>query len=308
MRTLLLAALLVGRCAYASAQSAIVGDAWILGKVSVGTTTAGARFFVLASSSTEVPFQVSGVDLTPFIRVGRDGTVGLSTYSAAHLDASGTADSADMGLMLRSGDLYGAGGGRVQIAMGANGSTSRRHTFTTVHVDSTALNSLDMRIWTPDAGTAADVATMTAASLVSSTAAFAGGVHVMPVGAPTVELTVSNGLSTGGGTLHAASVVTPSSRRLKSDVSYLAPTDEEAALARVRGLRHASFRYMKRKGAGYARDGRGPVRRGLIYEEAPDAIKGPAESLSLQQRLVESELAFKALARKLEALEREAAR
>lgn len=307
-RLLLAVGLCLGATTSAWSQSAIVGDAWILGKVSVGTTTADARFYVLASSSTEAPFQVSGVDLTPFLRVARDGTVGLSTTSAAHLDVSGSADSSDIALMLRSGDLYGVGAGRIQLAPGANGSTNRRHTITTVHASSTGFNSIDMRVWTPDAGSAADVATMTVASLVTSTSTFAAAVHVMPVGAPQAELTVSNGLSTGGGTIHVLSQVTPSSRKIKSDISYLDPSEEEAALECVRGLRHATFRYMKRKGPGFARDSRAPLRRGLIYEEAPESIKGPFDSLSLDQRLAESELAFKALARKLEALEREAGR
>ncbi len=308
MRRSLLALLLTVLAASASAQSAIVGDAWILGKVSVGTTTADARFYVLASSAAEVPFQISGVDLTPFLRVSRDGTVGLSTYSAAHLDVWGMADSADVAMMLRSGDAYGASAGRVQLAMGANGTTNRRHTITSLHTSSTGFNSVDMRVWTPDAGSAADVATMTVASLVTSTAAFAAGVHVMPVGSPQAELTISNGLSTGGGTLHVLNSVTPSSRRIKSAISYLDPAEEDAALARVKDLRHVNFRYMKRKGAGFARDGRAPLRRGLIYEEAPDTVKGPYDSLSLDQRVVDSELAFKALARKLEALEKEVGR
>lgn len=305
MRALLLAAVLLAHARAASAQSAIVGDAWILGKVSVGTTTADARFYVLASSATEAPFQISGVDLTPFLRVGKDGTVGLSTASTARLDVAGMGDAGDVAVMLRSGDHLNASSGRVQLAMGANGSTSRRHTITTVHASSTGFNSIDMRVWTPDAGSAAAVATMTVASLVTSTSAFESGVHVMPVGSPQAELTVSNGLSAGGGTLHAADSVTPSSRYIKSDIRYLDPQEGEAALSRVRALRHAAFRYMKRKGAGYARDARSPLRRGLIYEETPDEIKGPFESLSLDQRLADSELAFQALTRRLEALSRE---
>jgi hypothetical protein len=302
-------ALLLGNAGSAFAQSAIIGDAWILGKVSVGTTTVtDARFYVLASSATEVPFRVSGVDLTPFLRVSRDGTVGLSTYSAAHLDVSGSADGSDIAVMLRSGNLAGSGTDRTQIAFGANGSTSRRHTITSVHTDSTSANVLNFQIWEPGAGSAATLATMTVVSLVTSSQAFLGAVHVMPVGAPQAQLTISNGASTGGGTLHAANWVTSSSRKLKRDIAYLDAGDEDRALEEVRALKHVRFRYMRQRGGRLVRDSRAIMRRGLIFEESPDAIKGPFDSLSLDQRLVESEMAFKAMARRLEALETEAAR
>lgn len=310
MRALLLAGVITAcTVLQAAAQSSIVGDAWVLGEVTVGTTTtADARFYVLASSSTEVPFQVSGVDLTPFLRVGRDGTVGLSTYSAAHLDVSGSADSGDIALMLRSGDLQGASVGRVQLAFGANGSTNRRHTVSSVHSDSTSANALNFQIWEPSAGSAASAATMTVVSLVTSSQSFRGGVHVRPWGAPQAELTISNGSSTGGGTLHVAQSVTPSSRRRKQDIRYLDASEEDAGLEKLRGLRHVRFRYMRQRGERFVRDSRAPLREGLLYEEAPESIRGPYESLNLDQRLLESELAFKALARRLEALEKEAGR
>lgn len=309
MSLLALAALICGLAGEASAQSTIIGDAWILGKTVVGTTTVdNARFTVLAASATETPFQVSGVDLTPFLKVAKDGKVGLSTSPAARLDVSGAADASDIAAFLRSGNLSGEGTSRVQLALGVNGSTDRRHTISSVHLDSTAANSIDLRIWTPAAGSASSLPTMTVASLATSTAGFAGGVHVMPVGGPQVELTVSNGSAAGGGTIHVLNQVTPSSRAIKRDIAYLDAREEDAALERMRSLRHVSFRYMKQNGDRYVRDGRSPLRRGLIYEEAPEPIKGPFDSLSLDQRLVESELAFKALARRLEAIEREAGR
>lgn len=308
MRRLLLAALLSIPAAKAAAQTAIVGDAWIIGPVMVGTTTAASsRLHVAASSATEVPFQVSGVDLTPFLRVAKDGKVGMSTYSAANLDVNGAGDSSNTALMLQSGNLYQGGTTRVQLAFGQNGTTDRRHAIASVHSDSTTHNSLDFLIWSPDAGTTS-LATMTVLSLVtiSSTAAIEASVHVRPVGDPKHELVVSDGNSTGGGTIHVAAQASPSSRDWKRDIAYLGPAEEAAAYANERGLKHVSFRYAKLKGARFVRNSRAPIRRGLIYEDSPAEVRGPGETLSLDQRLLETELAFKEFARKLEAAEREA--
>jgi hypothetical protein len=297
------AAVLLALCGTARAQTAIVGDAWIEGRVLVGTTTA-ARMTVAASSTTSVPFQVSGVDLTPFLRVGADGTVGFSTYSAAHMDAAGSADDGAIGLELRSGNWYGSSG-RTQIAFGAAGTTNERHAIDSVHLSSTAHNSLDFRVWTPDAGTTS-IATMTVLSLVTvaSVTTPSGSVHVRPYGDPEVELVVSDGGTTGGGTIHVANQVTPSSRALKTDISYLTEADRLQAYEDVKNLRHVSFRY-KHAGDGFWARRRRPVHRGLLYEEAPASLRGPGDGLVMDQRLLESELALQELAKKLETLDKE---
>lgn len=295
----------------AGAQTAIVGDAWIIGPVMVGTTTAASsRLHVVASSATAVPFQISGVDLTPFLRVAKDGKVGMSTYSAANLDVNGAGDASNTALMLQSGNLYGGGTTRKQIAFGQDGTTNRRHAIASVHSDSTTHNSIDFLIWSPDAGSATSMATMTVLSLVtiSSTAAIKASVHVRPVGDPKHELVVSNGSSTGGGTIHVFNQVSPSSRDWKRDIAYLGAADEAAAYANERGLKHVSFRYARLKGGRFVRDSHAPLRRGLIYEDSPAEVRGPGETLSLDQRLLESELAFKEFARKLDAAEREVGR
>ena len=242
--------------------------------------------------------------------MAKDGKIGMSTYSAANLDVNGAGDASNTALMLQSGNLYGGGTTRVQLAFGENGTTNRRHSITSVHSDSTTHNSIDFLIWSPDAGSATSMATMTVLSLVtiSSTAAIEASVHVRPIGDPKHELVVSDGNSTGWGTIHVANQVSPSSRDWKRDIAYLGTAEEAAAYAHERGLKHVSFRYAKLKGAKFVRNSRAPIRRGLIYEDSPEEIRGPGETLSLDQRLLESELAFKEFARKLEAAEREAGR
>jgi hypothetical protein len=298
---------LVATASAASAQTTIVGDAWVLGRVTVGTPTPAARMTVVPSSVTPgVVFQASGVDLTPFLRVANDGTVGLSTYSAARLDVTGSGDSANVGLLLRSGNMFG-NSGMTQMTFGAGGAANERHAINSVHLSSTAHNSLDFLIWTPDAGTTS-IATMTVMSLVTISTASGAAVHVRPVGDPIVELVVSNGASTGGGTIHVASQVTPSSRRFKTDISYLSDEERLRAYEDVKGLRPVSFRYMKMKGKTFTRDRRAALHRGILYEEAPQAVRGPGDSVSLDQRLLESEMAFQVLARHLESLEKEVGR
>lgn len=305
MRRLLGLVLLPMLAAAVSAQTAIVSDAFINGRVIVGTATASTRMTVSASSASAGPvFQVSGVDFTPFLRVANDGTVGLSTYSAAHLDVMSSGDSGAAALQLRGGNLYGGGTNISQIAFGANGTTSERHAVNSVHLSSAAHNSLDFRIWTPDAGTA-NIATMTVLSLVTISTASGASMHVRPVGDPVVELVVSDGGTTGGGTIHVANQVTPSSRKFKTDISYLDDAERAQAYETFKSLKPVSFRYMKRKGTGYVRDRDAPVRRGLLYEESPQELRGPGDSLSLDQRLLESEMAFQEFSRRLERLEKE---
>lgn len=304
---IILAVLAASLTRAAFSQTAIVSDAWISGRVLVGTNTALGRMTVFPSTSSFVVTQVSGVDLTPFLRVGQDGRVGLSTYSAAELDVNGSGDSANAGLELRSGQLYQDGSGRNQIAFGVNGTTNERHTISSVHLSSTVHNSLNFSIWTPDAGTTS-VATMTVLSLVTISTASGGSVHVRPVGEPTVELVVSNGASTGGGTIHVAAQVTPSSRKIKKDIVYLTDDDLRRAYEDVKGLKPAKFRYMRLKGRAFVRDKKAPLRRGLIYEEAPAFVRGPGDSVNMDRRLLESEMAFQELAKNLESLEQEAGR
>lgn len=305
MKALLGALLWMSACV-ASAQTTVDGDAWIAGAVMVGTNTAASsRLHVQASSATAVPFQVSGMDLSPSFRVGRDGKVGLSSYSAANLDVFGTGDNDNTSLELRAGNLYPAVSTLTQLSLGQNGTTDRSHRIYSVHLDSSARNSLDFKLWTPAAGAASDPAVMTVLSLVTISTASGASVHVRPFGEPTAELVVSNGAMMGGGTVHAATQVSPSSREWKSDISYLDASEEAAAYERIESLKHVSFRYARDKRGRFVRDRQAPLRRGLLYEEAPAVLRRTGSGLSFNERLNDTELAFKELARRLDALEKE---
>jgi hypothetical protein len=65
----------------------------------------------------------------------------------------------------------------------------------------------------------------------------------------------------------------------------------------VAGLKHVRFRYKGAKGA---------KQRGLLFEEAPESIKTPANALSVDRRLLNAELAAQELLRRLATAEGEA--
>ena len=113
-------------------------------------------------------------------------------------------------------------------------------------------------------------------------------VHISPVGAADVELEVSNGQVTGGGKIHRASASTHSSRALKTDIAYFGEDAPARALAEVFALKHATFRYKSPVA-------RQPLTRGLIYEDTPDSIRGEGQTVVVDYRLMNLELALKAV-------------
>jgi len=286
----------------ACAQTLIGGDAWILGSVGVGTTSPGARLEVKASSSAATIFQVSGVDGTPLLAVDRQGKVGLSTSPSANLDVGGVGDIGDLGLQLRNGNA-GTETNKYQMLFGLG--MDYRHAMRSAHADSIPGNGLDFLIWTPDAGGSSDIASMDALSLVTTSTG--ASVHVRPFGTPDADLEVSNGSATGGGTVHRALEVTPSSREIKSDISYVSQDDEARAFNEVAGLKHAVFRYKGVKKRGFFWNTKESKHRGLLYEDAPASIRMAGKALSVNERINNAELALKELQRRLEAAEADAA-
>lgn len=282
MNSLVLALLL----SPAAAQTTLIGDLWVTGKAGVGTTSPTARLEVQGSSAALSYFQVSGVDETPFLTVAPAGGVGLSTTPAANIDVNGSAAFGDYALQLENG-------GSLQAAFGYAGSALYRHAIRSRHADSTSGNSLDFLVWTPSVG-ASEAPSMDALSLVTTSTG--ASVHVRPAGSPDVELEVSDGASTGGGAVHRALEAAHSSRELKTDIESLAEAQEDRALEEMRLMRPARFRYKSLPG----KRGRQPLRRGLIYEEAPESVRGAGGSVILDERVANAELALKALMRRLE--------
>lgn len=292
----LLVAVLLWGAMPALAQTTVDGDLWVQGKAGIGTSSPGARLEVKASSSAQVSLQVSGVDESPLFQVAKDGRVGLSTAPAAQLDINGVGDAGDIGLSLGNGNLYPSSA-TLQLLFGYAGQAINRHGLRSVHAPTVENNRLDLLLWNPAAGSSSALPTLRVLSLETSTKAAGGGAfHVLPVGRAEVELAVSNGSSYGGGTILRAAEATHSSRALKTDIRDLEPAEIERAPREATSLRHVRFRY---------KGGPGPMRRGLIYEEASESVRGPGKTVSVDARVLNAELAAQELARELEALDAE---
>jgi hypothetical protein len=275
-------------------QTYAISDGLIGGKISVGTTAANGRVFVQSSSMTAIPFQVSGVDLSPFLRVERTGDVGIGVEPEANLDVMGSADSEDVALQLRNGNAYPAIGA-AQITFGYNGAADRRHSIRTAHSTTTINNEIDFYLWTP---ADSDSALGTTRALALQTTTFGSAVHVDPVSElPMNDLTVSNGMVLGAGGMLAGSESVPSSRRWKADIGQLSQNESLAAFNEVIALDHVRFRYKSRRGP------KPPLMTGLMYEDAPASIRGRGQTLSFDERLNNTELAMQELIRRLETLE-----
>ena len=135
-----------------------------------------------------------------------------------------------------------------------------------------------------------------------------GFFHVMPSGTPDVQLEVSDGSTTGGGTVHAASFAAHSSKKLKSDIRYLTTDEKKALYEDIKLLKPAEFRYLSHKKVDsktMVRDTKQPLRKGLVLEDVPQSFrsKGDAEAISLNDQIFILQAAVQVLIGKVEALE-----
>jgi len=283
----------------ARAQFATSGDLTITGQTGVGTAVPQARLEVKLSTSDAYAIKVSSQNGAALLVVDNTGKMGIGLSSpGALLDVNGQGDASDLGLQLRSGNSSSTILSS-QIVFAYDSSGTYRHSLRTRAVASQNLyNAIDFYLWnsTGSPTTLGDVGVLSLQAVPR--ASTAASVHIYPTaGTPAYELVVSNGLTTGGGTVMAASVAAHSRRALKSDISHLDEAAERRAYEDVLALRHARFRY-KAGGPNAA------LIRGLIYEEAPASIRSaPGESIIVESRLVNMELALKAARRRIAALE-----
>jgi hypothetical protein len=282
----------------AQAQFSASNDLTITGQTGVGTAVPQARMEIKLSSADAYALKVSspnGAALLVIDNAGRMG-IGLSSPSAL-LDINGRGDSSDIGLQLRAGNSTSSITSS-QIVFAYDSSGTYRHSIRTRATASQDWgNAIDFYLWN-STGSPTALGNLEVLSLQAvPRASTAASVHIMPVGTPAYELVVSNGLTTGGGTVMAANVAAHSRRALKSDISYLDEAAERRAYDEVKALRHARFRY---KAGGPT----APLVRGLIYEDAPESIRSaPGKSIVVENRLVNMELALKAARKRIAALE-----
>jgi hypothetical protein len=265
-----------------------------------GFLGSGAKLEVESQAQNSLTLLISSANRQGMVAVDNIGEVGIGVTPQANLNIG----QGSLGLQLRSGNSTSAVTSN-QIAFGYNGDSSMRHLLRTEHSTSTDGNKMDFLVWNTGAGSTTTLASLNVLSLQGIATAHGGSFHVQPVGEPDAEVEVSNGLTTGGGTMQRLDVVSPSSRRFKTDIKDLSEKDEDRALSDVAALKHARFRYKTRTKDGHlVSDPAQPLRTGLIYEEAPESIRDGDEALSTTERLVNVEMALKASMRRLEELQK----
>lgn len=123
-------------------------------------------------------------------------------------------------------------------------------------------------------------------------------IHIQPSGNADVELEVSNGASTGGGTVHAATFAAHSSRTLKKDIDPINETDKELLYDDLKSLVPVTFRYKNDP------ENSDP-HKGLVYEDVPDSLKADHQSISLNDQIFMLQAAVQVLIQKVETMEQE---
>ena len=301
-RCLLLASLLALVAPSVRAQFSSSGDQSIAGQMGVGTATPRATLDGVASSTDNFGLWGSSQNGTPLLVVDKTGKVGIGTSSpGALVDVPGKGDNGDIGLQLRSGNSSSTySSSQIVFAYGSTG--LYQHSLVTRSVAGQYLgNDIDFMLWNTTAQPAA-LGTLQALSLQAAPSASTGSVHIHPIGTPAYELVVSDGQTTGGGSVMAAAVGTHSSRKLKTVIATLGDSDENAAYEEVKSLKPASFRYRRRNGSA------GPLVRGLIYEDSPASIRDArGQSLVFEARLANMEMALTAANRRIKDLEKKIA-
>ena len=286
----------------ARAQFSSSGDQGVAGQMGAGTATPRATLDVVASSTDNYGLWVSSQDGTPLLVVDKTGKVGIGTFSpGALVDVPGEGDSGDIGLQLRSGNSSSTySSSQIVFSYGSTG--LYQHSLVTRSVFGQYLgNDIDFMLWNSTAQPSA-LGNLLALSLQAAPSASTASVHIHPVGTPAYELVVSDGQTTGGGSVMAAAVGTHSSRALKTVVATLSEADSDAAYKEVKSLKPAVFRYRRRDGAA------GPLVRGLIYEDSPLSIRdGHGQSIVFEARLANMEMALAAANRHIKALEKKIA-
>ena len=294
----LLALLLAFGTTASRAQLSSSGEQNVTGQMGVGTLTPQATLDVMMAVSDTYGLQVSSQNGSPLLVVDASGRVGIGAASVGPLvDVAGKGDDGDIGLQLRSGNSSSTySSSQIIFAYGAAG--LYQHALVTRAVSGQYLgNDIDFLLWNSTANPSA-IGTEAVLSL-QAVSASSSSVHIQPVGTPAYELVVSNGQTTGGGTVMAAVVGTHSSRALKTVVATLTDRDVDAAYEDVKSLKPARFRYKRRDG------GSGPLVRGLIYEDSPGAIRDEhGLSLVMEARVANMEMALAAANRRIKDLEK----
>lgn len=282
----------------AAAQTTMTGDAVMPGPVGVGTEIPWATLHVQVSSTDAYGLIVSSPSGKVMLSVDAAGRSAVGGgISQSRLTVNGTPDSGDVALLLRAGGSTGSVEG-VQASWAYDSTATYSHSLRTRSSTSALLgNGLDFYLWR-DTSTPNVLGTERVLALESSIAAASGSFHIVPsTHTPDAEVEVSNGVTLGGGIVRYGSSGPPSSRALKSDISPLDAGALDRAYADVKALKHVRFRY--------SGDPSARRMRGLLFEEAPESVQGAHETINLNDRLLNLELALQAVNGRIRAVDLE---
>ncbi|MBI3298120.1 MAG: M23 family metallopeptidase [Elusimicrobia bacterium] len=278
------------------------GDLQVDGNLLVGFLGSGAKAEVLARAEYDYALKVSSVDGRAMMAVDSANFVSIGTAPASgRLTLAGvTLDSA---LALRSGNSTASISG-AQLAFGFDGSPELRHALYTQHGSAANFNKMVFELWTPASGSSSTLGNQPVLSLEGSTITSANAlVHIRPAGIADKELVVSNGIGMGEGNVLRWERWTPSSIAIKKDISRLGRADEEKAWADIAALKPSVYRRKRTAEDGsLVADHTGPLERGYIFEETPESIRAGPGAVSIDERLINAELALKAAMRRIEEL------
>ena len=296
MRSFLLAVLALLAPA-ARADTILTGDWQVTGQVGVGTAIPRARLEVKVSTADAYGVRVSSADGAALMTIQTDGKVAVGSGTAVgRVDIRGTGAGGETGALMRVGNSSSSATS-AQVVFASTGAYGYAHAIRTRATAGQNLgNAVDFYIWLDTAQPTA-MGTWNALSLAAVPYASTGSVHVNPVGTADVELEVSDGTTTGGGTILRAAAVSPSSRSLKKDIAALGAEGRAKAYADLKSLRHARYRYKTQK-AGT------PLTTGLIYEDAPESVRGSGRTVVFDARVALLEAALQEAATQIAELER----
>ena len=309
MKALGLLALLASLAAPTRADFKASGDTQVTGQVGVGTSLPRAQFHVQMSSMDNYALQITSPSGAVLLQVDKAGKLGIGVANPqANIDVAGQGDSGGVGLELRSGNSTSTFLSS-QIIFASTAGAYAHSLRTRAVASQDQINSIDFFLWNSTAQPYA-LGSLDVLSLTVSTGS-TGSVHVMPVSsAPTAELEVSDGNSLGGGTMEYYQSGPPgSSREIKSDIQYYVPEKAAQALEDIKSLRHARYRYKKFLPGPSLNEPilvdnpSAPLRRGLIYEDAPASIQGPHKEIVVDYRVMNLELALQEVDRRIQKLE-----
>lgn len=263
---------------------------------SAGTFTPRAAVDILGNTNTAYTFVASVSDSNYDLVVTTNGTVGMgetSPLGTVHVKTSdaggGTINTGADDFVVESN---GSGG---MTILTPNTATARMTFADTAGNEQGGLQYLH----------ADDVLRLLAGTGIGLEVESDLDVHVHPSGTADVDLEVSNGSTTGGGTIHRAASGTHSEMNRKDRIVYLPVQAESSAVDDIKSMRHAKFKYKRINrltGAFEPSKEEDQTYIGMMYEEAPDSIKGDNGDIIIDKRIALLEMAIKELVREIEVL------